>query len=281
MVEFLRRGTRQLGYEVTGTGPTIVLAHGLADCRDTFRHLTPLLVAAGYRVATIDLRGHGDSTPKWDSYTQSDTADDIAALIDHLGAPATVAGSSFSAGAAAILAADHPELVDAVIHLGPATRPVRPTRSMLRPGYLRGMILVGATIALRSPKLLGRFMRDIAYATHRPDDFDQYLEKLVTTMAQPGRMAAAAAMARALQSRTAVNALPRAFQPALIIMGTQDSDFPDPAAEATAIAALLPAPQIVMIPGAGHYPHGQFPNEVAAAILSFLDKEPSDSTPQN
>jgi pimeloyl-ACP methyl ester carboxylesterase len=60
--------------------------------------------------------------------------------------------------------------------------------------------------------------------------------------------------------------------PALVFMGTLDSDWPDPHAEGDAIIAGMPAGlgRLVMIDGAGHYAHTQFPDQVAAALLPFL-----------
>ena len=62
--------------------------------------------------------------------------------------------------------------------------------------------------------------------------------------------------------------------PALVVMGRDDPDWPDPEAEAAAIVKLLPQgrSQYVMIGSAGHYPHAQYPQEVAEAILPFLAK---------
>jgi pimeloyl-ACP methyl ester carboxylesterase len=60
--------------------------------------------------------------------------------------------------------------------------------------------------------------------------------------------------------------------PALVVMGTLDPDWPDPEAEAHAIVAAMPAGRgaVAMIEGAGHYPHTQFPDQVAAVMLPFL-----------
>ena len=60
--------------------------------------------------------------------------------------------------------------------------------------------------------------------------------------------------------------------PSLVIMGSDDSDFPDPEGEAKAIVSLLPAGlgRYTMIENAGHYPHAQYPQEVAAALLPIL-----------
>ena len=60
----------------------------MADLRSTFRFTAPALVEAGYRVAIIDLRGHGDSATDFDRYDNRGNAADVAALIEHLGGPA-------------------------------------------------------------------------------------------------------------------------------------------------------------------------------------------------
>ncbi len=67
--------------------------------------MVPQLVAAGYRTATADLRGQGESSVGWASFTRTDTAGDVLALIRHLGAQAIIVGSSFAGGAATIAAA--------------------------------------------------------------------------------------------------------------------------------------------------------------------------------
>jgi pimeloyl-ACP methyl ester carboxylesterase len=60
--------------------------------------------------------------------------------------------------------------------------------------------------------------------------------------------------------------------PALVVMGRDDPDFPGPEAEAAAIVGLLPAGlgRYEMIDNAGHYPHAEYPQQVADAIVSFL-----------
>ena len=60
--------------------------------------------------------------------------------------------------------------------------------------------------------------------------------------------------------------------PVLLVMGRDDSDFPNPEAEAKAIVGLLPAGlgQYEMIDNTGHYPYAQYPQQVARAILPFL-----------
>src|SRR5579875_2239673 len=125
MTEFLDLPGGRIAYQVTGPGPLVVLAHGMGDNRNAYRFLAPLLVQAGYRVAATDLRGHGESSTGWSSYTRADTAADLLALIRHLGGPAdpaVIVGHSFAGGSATIAAAQAPDLVRAVVEISPFTR---------------------------------------------------------------------------------------------------------------------------------------------------------------
>ncbi len=82
-------------------------------------------------------------------------------------------------------------------------------------------------------------------------------------------MAAASAMGMS-SPKDAEAKLPFVRCPTLVVMGTLDPDFPDPLAEAQAIARAVPEGSVAMIEGGGHYPHAEFPAEVAAATLGFL-----------
>ena len=86
MTEFLTVEGGTLAYELSGsTGPLLVLAHGMGDSRQAYRFLTPVLVEAGYRVAELDLRGHGESSVGWSGHSRTDIAGDLISLVEHLG----------------------------------------------------------------------------------------------------------------------------------------------------------------------------------------------------
>src|SRR6185436_11760942 len=94
----------------------------MGDSRHSYRFVAPALVAAGYRVANVDIRGCGDSSLGWDGYSRTDIAVDIVALVRHLGGPAVLVGQSISGGAATIAAATAPDLVAGLVELAPFTR---------------------------------------------------------------------------------------------------------------------------------------------------------------
>jgi pimeloyl-ACP methyl ester carboxylesterase len=67
-------------------------------------------VAAGFRVATMDVRGFGESSAIWDDYSAHASGRDTLALVDHLGATsAVILGNSFAAGFALWVAHDAPK----------------------------------------------------------------------------------------------------------------------------------------------------------------------------
>ena len=121
-IELLPRPEGRLAYTVTGTGPLVVAVPGMGDLRSTYRDVVPSLVEAGYRVAVMDLRGHGDSDTSFRTHGDVATGQDLLALVSHLGGPAVLVGNSMGAGAAAWAAAEQPDVVVGLVLLGPFLR---------------------------------------------------------------------------------------------------------------------------------------------------------------
>lgn len=92
----------RIAYDDTGgSGPLVLAIPGMGDLRNEYRALRPLLWRAGYRVVTMDIRGHGDSSVAWDDYSAYAVGHDALELIQHLQAgPAVILGNSFAAGPA-------------------------------------------------------------------------------------------------------------------------------------------------------------------------------------
>ncbi|KQS08979.1 alpha/beta hydrolase [Curtobacterium sp. Leaf183] len=271
MVQTLTVTGGTLAYEVQGAGPLVVLAHGMGDSRDAYSSMTPALVAAGYRVAAVDLRGCGDSSVGWDSYTRTAIAGDLVALVTHLGGPATIVGHSIAGGAVTIAAATAPELVSGVVELAPFTRKQQIRLSDFGTStYRRGATaLMGATM-LGSKKQWGRYL-ELAYPGRKPADWQARSARMVAKLGEPGRMAVLKKMGT-LPPVDAGEALPEVTCPVLVIQGSADPDWVSPAAEGKAIVGdLRPGlGRLVVIDGAGHYPHVQYPEQTLDAVLPFL-----------
>ncbi|WP_077800039.1 alpha/beta fold hydrolase [Streptomyces sp. JHA26] len=271
MTEYLAVDGGTIAYEVTGSGPLIVLAHGMGDSRAAYRAVIPALVAAGHRVAAVDLRGCGESSVDWPTWSRTAIAGDLLAVIRHLGGPAVLVGHSISGGAATVAAAQEPSLVTAVVELAPFTR-----KQSIRPGDLRvkrfrqGMLrLLGAGVFGSVP--LWHSYLDVACPGVKPADWAERLDRIDSLLREPGRMKALQSMGRSAPTDAGAQ-LGNVRCPVLVVMGTLDPDWADPHAEGAAIVDALPAGlgRLEMIEGAGHYPHDQFPDQVVSLTLAFL-----------
>src|SRR6266567_6310863 len=114
----------QLSYEVTGSGPLLILIPGASGVGEVFRPLTPHL-SAQYQVVTYDRRGFSRSSldgPQDSAHRLATDADDVRRLIEHLtGQPAIVFGNSSGALVALEVISHAPELVQTVVaHEPPA-----------------------------------------------------------------------------------------------------------------------------------------------------------------
>jgi pimeloyl-ACP methyl ester carboxylesterase len=282
MTEFVAIGDGRLAYEVTGSGPLVVLSPGMGDLRQAYRFLAPKLAAAGYRVASADLRGHGDSSMDWPSVTgkaaisRTDIANDLIALVRHLGPPAVIVGQSISGGAATIAAAQAPELISGIVEIDPFTRAQSLSAGAFfrSPRYRRGLTLLMATQTFKSLRLWRRYLDRAAYPG-KPAAYAEYMAALEAKLREPGRMAEFMKTGKTTPADAGAQ-LPNVKCRALIIMGTEDPDFADPQAEGVAIVAAMPPGlgAVATVEGAGHYPHAQSPDQVAALIVPFLASLP-------
>jgi len=272
MTEFLEADGGRIAYDVTGNGPLVVLSHGMGDTRTAFRFLAPKLVAAGYRVATADLRGLGESSTGFAAYTRTETAKDLLALIRHLGGPAVIVGHSYSGGSATIAAALEPESVSAIVELDSFTRAQKiDLGGLIRNGYHRkGIRLLFSAGIFGSLGLWEKYL-DHAYPAVKPADWDQQLAAMRDNLGQPARMKVLQAMGRSAPTDAGA-LLSQVRCPALITAGTLDPDWNDPKSEVDGIVAAMPAgtATAAMFEGAGHYPHVQYPDRVAEVLLPFL-----------
>ncbi|MFD5826450.1 alpha/beta fold hydrolase [Lentzea sp. NPDC060358] len=272
MTEYLELAGGRIAYDVAGDGPLVVLAHGMGDNREAFAEVAARLVEAGYRVANADQRGHGESSADWPSYTRTDAAADLLALVRHLGGPAVLVGHSFAGGAATIAAAQEPGLVSAVVEVTPFTRAQKPDLGGLLANarYRRGMLLLMGMGLTGSVDRWTRYLEHAVPGT-RPAGFAAHLDSLRADLGRPGRMK----VVQKMGTSSAADAGARLGDlrcPALVIQGTLDPDWADPRAEGEAVVAAMPAGlgRLEMIEGAGHYPHVQFPDEVVRLVLEFL-----------
>ncbi len=257
---FLAREEGRIAYEVSGDGPLVVCAPGMGDLRSAYRFLTPSLVRAGYRVAAMDLRGHGDSDATFDAYDDEAVGADLIALVRQLGGPAVLVGNSMSAGGAVVAAAEVPELVAGLVLIGPFVRQV-PV------GLLATLAFRVAMLPPWSSASWNAYYAKL-FPGRPPADLAEHRAEIRSSMRKPGH-------ARAFRATTHTSHAPAEARlddveaPTLVVMGARDPDFSDPEAEAHIVADRLRGKSII-VPDAGHYPQAEYPEVVTPAVLDFL-----------
>lgn len=258
--KFFKQKNGQIAYDVTGEGQLVICVPSLGDVRDEYRFLVPLLVKAGYRVATMDVRGHGETSVEWDDFSVAAIGEDILALVRELDSgPAVVVGTSMGGGAATWAAVEAPELIRGMILVDPfvdgdSNRPLVFLLSML---FARPW----------GPSMWLKYYSSL-YPTRKPADFAEYSSALHANIKQRGRLEAVMEMLRA-SKRASGERLSKVKQTALVLMGSKDPDFKNPEAEAKRVAEALRG-DFKMIENAGHYPHAEMPEATAPLMISFL-----------
>ncbi len=262
---YLDRPEGRIAYDDQGSGPLVVMVPGLGDIRAEYRKLTPKLLDAGYRVVTMDLRGHGQSSTGWSDYSSSALGSDVEALIAKLDAgKAIVVGDSMGAAAVSWAAADAPDAVSHLVLIGPFVRAETQETSWWQAAIQQVMIKVGLN-GPWAPGMWADYYGSI-YGS-KPDDFTAYKAAIKASFSEPGRMDAVRGMMNVSKADVAAR-LHEITAPTLIFMGTADPDFPDPKKEAEIVAGLLKG-SVVMVDGAGHYPQVEDPDLVAKHLIDF------------
>jgi pimeloyl-ACP methyl ester carboxylesterase len=241
----------EIAYLDEGSGEPIVLVHGFASNKEV-NWVSPgwvtTLTRAGRRVIALDDRGHGASAKLYDpaAYHSAIMAEDVRALIDHLGLPrADVMGYSMGARITAFLALLHPDRVRSAVLGGLGIRLVEGV----------GLPDTIAT-ALEAPSLA-----DVTEPT-------AYMFRAFAEQTKSDLRALAACLrgSRQTLSRDEVG---RIAVPLLVAVGSTDPI----AGSADELAALIPGARALAIPDRDHM-LAVGDRTFKAAVLDFLSQRP-------
>ena len=272
MTEHLAIDDKTIAYDLIGEGPLVVLAHGIGDSRHSYRFIAPALVAAGYRVANVDIRGCGESSLGWDGYSRTDIGGDLVALVRHLGGP----GRHHRPVDQRRRGDDrrrHRARRDQRCHRAGslhARAVVRPGRSDAGQALPLRLHADGDGDRPRTPDKLEEVPR-----RRLPDQARRLVGRVGADRGRTSANPAGWRPCRPCARPSPVDAgaqLGHVTCPVLIVEGSLDPDWADPRAEGEKIVADLPTGlgELAVIDGAGHYPHAQAPDEVLALALPFL-----------
>jgi len=276
----LRLHGHPVAYYTAGSGPVLLLIHGITSSADAWREVVPAL-AEHYTVVAPDLLGHGGSAKPRGDYSLGAYASGLRDLLAALGHErATVVGHSMGGGIAMQLAYQFPERVErmALVSSGGLGREVG---LVLRAATLPGAEWVLPLITRRGPReaigLVSGLLGRIGLRT-RSDVRGTALG--LASLSDPLARRAFLHTARSIidAGGQRVSATDRLYlaagMPTLIIWGEHDPMIP--AAHGIAAHALVPHSRLELFPDAGHYPFDEDPERFAAVLSDFIaTTEPS------
>lgn len=273
----------RLHYVEAGSGPLVILLHGFPEFWYSWRYQIPALAAAGYRVVAPDMRGYNTSEkpPGVRSYLIDTLADDVAALVRHLGeSTAIVVGHDWGGAVAWYVPMRHPALVEKLIvlnapHPGAFARELRTPGQMRKSWYILFFQLPWLPEALfraRGYAILDRVMRSDPV---RPDAFaDADIRRYKRALSRPGALSGAINYYRALLRRNPREAMqePSPIRcPTLLIWGEQDRYLGVPLTEG--LERWVPSIRVERIAEASHWVQIDAPERVNELTLEFLQSE--------
>src|SRR4051794_29623509 len=244
-----------------GEGEPLVLLHGGIASGEMFAALAPAL-AAGRRVITIDLQGHGRTGDVDRPFDVAAMADDVAGVVEQLGGRADLLGYSLGGAVALRLALQHPERVNDLVLVSIAIK-----RTGNHPEVLTAMdAMTPAAAEFIKPSPPGQF-----YAAHAPDP-DAWGTLIAKTSAALKDDYDWTDEVRGLQPRT------------LLVYADADSVRPDHIAEFYGLlgggladagwdGSNQPVNQLAVLPGRSHYDLLESPL-LAPVVSGFLQSSP-------
>ncbi len=247
--------TVRLAHETEGSGPLLVLVHGITENRHSWDPITAAL-AVDHRVLRVDLRGHGQS-PIAESYGVAQMAADIAELVDE---PPLLVGHSLGGTVVTAYAAQFPTRgvvnIDQTLNLAPMQAGLVQQEALLR-GEAFPMVMDALFNSLRGEvddagwqrlSDLRRYDQDVVLGVWgimldtTPDQLADAVEAITTGIDVP---------------YLALNG---------VDLGAEYADW---------LRSRIPSSVVETWPGVGHYPHLVRPAEFLARLTGFEAELPA------
>ena len=243
--------------------PNVVLMHGFGNSLQSFRNLAPLLADCCH-VLAFDFPGFGlSSIPVDYDYTNAGQAKTAVAVASALGFDRPIYIGHSMGGAVAVHAGVEDPSTSALVLIDPG---------ILETGVPKAAGLAPFPFPRMSAKMFGdrawreRFLK-VSYVD--PSNVTEaVMDDLMRTPGRNDYWQGATAMMGSFKPGNEVDLLPRIKVPVLSVFGEADRNHPD--ALRKQLHQLLPGSQLIVVAGAGHYPHEEKAAEVAEAIKTML-----------
>ena len=246
---------------------TLLFVHGLGGSQSTWAAVLGNF-AEPYRVAAIDLPGHGASgkpAPADDNYSLTSLAANVGEVIEKLElAQVVVVGHSLGGAAALQLALDRPKLVRGLVLVDGAGLGAEVNSELLD------------RVESEPSREEARALMELFFANQR-FILDRGIDDMYAARQVDGADAAVKAIAAGVFSRTGqqisfVDRLGEVEAPVLLVWGELDRVFP--AKQAVAASKALPTSWLEVFEGIGHVPHAEAAPAFTALVIRWLQSLP-------
>lgn len=260
---------RGLNVVERGSGPPVVLVHGLPGTAYDWQPLTEALAARGRHVLAVDRAGYGHSDPRPDDadYTLDANADDVLALLEALDLrDVTLVGWSYGGGTAIVAARRDPSRLSSIVlvgSMGPREEPP-PQPPLVFRALLWGPVLAWVQ---RVPPVVGVLRRGMSEAAFSGQPWpDWWLPQLAANLGRPHATHAWLTEAGHITGQEDLDPSGIA-RPVLVVQGTDDRFVPMSVAEA--LHTRSPQAELLAVDGGSHMLPITHPELLAERIVAF------------
>jgi pimeloyl-ACP methyl ester carboxylesterase len=273
-VEHVELHGHPVAYHRMGEGPALVLVHGITSSSRTWHAVLPKL-AERHTVIAPDLLGHGGSAKPRGDYSLGAYASGIRDLLSVLDVPrATLVGHSLGGGIAMQFAYQFPERLERLVLVDSGGLGNEVSI------WLRAATLPGAELVL--PLLFSERMRNAGFGVgrvlgklgFRADANIRGVVEGIESLADGDARRAFVHTARSVidPAGQRVDARDRLYLsegvPTLLLWGERDPIIP--ASHGRRAHEMMPHSQLVIFPGAGHFPFNDDPRRFASVVTDFV-----------
>ncbi|HEY2204508.1 MAG TPA: alpha/beta hydrolase [Pseudonocardia sp.] len=261
-------------FRVAGSGPPLVLVHGIGDSSETWESVMPAL-AQRHLVIAPDLLGHGQSDKPRADYSVAAYANGVRDLLGVLGVPrATLVGHSLGGGVAMQFAYQFPERTERLVLVGSGGGGPEVSvmlRLLSLPGAQALLHLLRMPTARWQVSMVAAVMRGLGTALGQDaPDLLRVVDALPDATAR-------AAFTRSLRSVVdwrgqVITMLDRCYltqgMPTLLVWGSRDAVVP--VEHGHRAHGAMPGSRLEIFDGAGHFPFHSDPGRFVATVEKFL-----------
>lgn len=259
----LKAGNRRIYYDLVGPedGPVVCFTHSLSSDGGMWAEQLPPLLADGWRVLRLDMRGHGGSDPVDGAYTMAALADDVALSLDTLAIDKVhLIGLSIGGMIGQAFAIGHGQRLHSAMLCDTAAG-TPPGGKDVWQGRVETVKQAGSLEVLGDATMERWFTS--AFKPRRPQRWKEIRSTIVNTT-PAGYIGCAAAIA----DYDFVPKLPNVTVPTLVVCGDEDPGTPPEGNKK--IAELIPGARYEGIANARHFPNVEHPDVFNRIMMGWL-----------